>query len=280
MVGVTGTLYMNVDYMILGARLSPRQVGFYWRAYTLGVDYQSKISGIMTRLALPLYARAADASDMRRLREKMVRIHTIVLYPVLTTLIALAPEAVPLIYGPEWTPAVFPTQILAIAGMAAVAAVGTAPLMFAIGKPRPLLYFFLVLLSGYVLVVTGASGYGLRAVVIAVAIYQVVLVIAQFYFLDARQVGIPLRQSWRAVRPGLVASAISCAAAYPVARMLASKGTPDAVVILAAGALAVAVYALMLRFIFPAGWQELFTFLRAFLGRGRRRTVEPSVAAE
>jgi O-antigen/teichoic acid export membrane protein len=280
LVGVTGTLYMNIDYMILGARLSPREVGFYWRAYTLGVDYQSKISGIMTRLALPLYSHAGSEEGMRALREKMIRIHTIVLFPVLTTLIAVAPEAVPLIYGQEWTPAVFPTQVLAISGMAAVAAVGTAPLMFAVGKPRQLLYFFFVLLGGYVLVVTGASGYGLRAVVIAVAAYQVTLVVAQFYFLDYRQVGIPLRHSWQAVRPGLVSSAISCAVAYPTARMLASEGASDLVVILAAGALAVAVYALMLRVLFPAGWQELFAFLRAFLGRGRRRAAEASVAAD
>jgi PST family polysaccharide transporter len=280
LVGVTGALYLNIDYMILGARLSPRQVGFYWRAYTLGVDYQSKISGIMARLALPLYSRAGSAEDMRSLREKMVRVHTIVLYPVLTTLIAVAPEAVPLIYGPEWTPAVFPTQILAIAGLAAVASVGTAPLMFAVGKPRQLLYFVLVLLGGYAAVVVGASGYGLRAVVVAVATYQVVLVIAQLYFLDSRQVGIPLGHSWRAVRPGLVASAISCAVAYPAARMLASGGTPDLVVVLAVGTLAVAVYALMLRVLFPAGWQELFAFLRAFLGRWRRRKAEPSVAVD
>lgn len=280
MVGVAGALYLNVDYMILGARLSPRQVGFYWRAYTLGVDYQSKISGIMARLALPLYSHARSAEDRRRLRERMIRIHTIVLYPVLTTLIALAPEAVPLIYGPEWKPAVFPTQILAIAGMAAVASVGTAPLMFAVGKPRQLFYFVLVLLSGYVLVVVTASGYGLRAVVIAVAAYQVVLVIVQLYFLDDRQVGIPLGHSWRAIRPGLVASAISCAVAYPVARGLASGGASDVVVVLAAGSLAIAVYALVLRLVFRAGWEELFAFLKAFLGRRRQRSTKPSVVAD
>jgi O-antigen/teichoic acid export membrane protein len=280
LVGVTGALYLNVDYMILGARLSPRQVGFYWRAYTLGVDYQSKISGIMSRLAFPVFSRAGHADDMRRLREKMLRVHTIVLFPVLTTLIALAPEAVPLIYGPEWRPAVFPTQVLAIAGMAEVAAVGTPALMFAVGKPRQLLNFLLVLLTGYVVLVTGASGYGLRAVVIAVAVYQVAFVIAQFYVLDWRQVGIPIGHSWRAVRPGLVASSISCAIAYPAARTLASRGASDLVVVLAAGTLAVAVYALALRVLFPTGWHELFSFLRAFLGRGRRRAAEPSVIAD
>ena len=279
LVGVTGTLFVNIDYMILGARLPPREVGFYWRAYTLGVDYQSKISGIVTRLALPLYSRAAE-DEMRRMREKMLRVHAIVLFPTLTTLIALAPEFVPLFYGERWTPAVFPTQALAVAGMAAVASVGTAPLMFAIGKPRPLLYFFIVLLTGYALIVTWASGYGLRTVVIAVAIYQVALVTAQFYFLDDRQVGIPMRESWRAIRPGLVSSGISLAVAYPTARMLARGGAPDVMILLAVGTLAVAVYAIMLRVLFPTSWRELLSFVRAFLGRRKRGTRAAATAAE
>ena len=278
--GVTGTLFTNIDYMILGARLSPREVGFYWRAYTLGVDYQSKISGIVTRLALPLYSAAADRAEMRRLREKMVRINTIVLYPVLTTLIALAPEAVPLIYGQQWNAAVFPTQILAIAGMSAVAAVGTAPLMFALGKPRAVLYFYLVLLTGYALTVTWASSYGLRTVVIAVAVYQVVLISAQFYLLDKREAGIPLRESWRAILPALVASLLSLAAAYPTARILAARGTNDVVIIFAAGTLAVAIYALMLRVLFPTSWRELFDFVRAFLGRGKGRKDKAATATD
>jgi O-antigen/teichoic acid export membrane protein len=277
-VGVTGTIYTNIDYMILGARLSPREVGYYWRAYTLGVDYQSKISGIMTRLALPLYARAGDLDAMRRLRTKMIRIHTIVLFPMLTTLIAVAPELVPVVYGSNWDPAVFPTQILAIAGLGAVAAVGTAPLMFAVGKPRPLLYFFLVLLGGYAIVVTAASGYGLRTVVIAVAIYQVVLVSAQFFFLDHRQVGIPLSESWSAIAPGLVASALSLAAAYPTARLLAGTDASDGVVIVAVGSLAVAIHCLILRIVFPASWREAVEFARAFLGRSKPRADEAAPA--
>jgi hypothetical protein len=152
--------------------------------------------------------------------------------------------------------------------------------MFAVGKPRPLLYFYLALLTGYALVVTWASSYGLRTVVIAVAIYQVVLVSAQFFFLDKRQVGIPLRESWRAILPGLAASVISLAAAYPTARVLAANGTSDVVIILVAGTLAVAVYALMLRILFPTSWREVVDFVRAFLGRSKRGRGEAAAATE
>ena len=41
-------------------RLSTAQVGLYWRAFQLGVVYQDKISGIMMRLAFPIYSRTSD----------------------------------------------------------------------------------------------------------------------------------------------------------------------------------------------------------------------------
>ena len=264
---VTGTLYNNVDYLILGARLRPQEVGFYWRAYQLGIEYQSKVSGIMLRLALPLYSRAGSHAEMRRLREKMVRVHTIVLYPVLTTLIALAPVVVPLLFGAQWEQSVFPTQVLAVAGMGAVASVGTSSLMIAIGKPHVLFRFFLVLLAGYAAVVAVASGFGLHTVVVAVAGYQLIALAAQFFFLEHRQVGIPLREIWTALLPGLVGSAISLAIAYPLARLLDSSGVADVAVILVVGPVAVLVYVVALRLLFHDAWRELIALARAVVHR-------------
>ena len=271
---VAGTTFTNIDYAILGARLPAQEVGFYWRGYQVGVEYQRKFSGIMLRLAFPLFSRAGSIEEMRRLRATMVRTQTIVIYPALTTLIALAPELVPLAFGNQWEGAVFPTQILAVAGMASVAVVGSAQITFAVGKPRAVLFFFLVLLGGYAVVVTWASAYGLRTVVIAVAVYQVVLIGAQFYFLESRQVGIPIRETWSAIVPALIASAISFAAAYPIARLLASAETADVLVIFVGGSVALAVYALALRILFPASWHKTIDLARAFLGRSPRTRQE------
>jgi O-antigen/teichoic acid export membrane protein len=272
---VTGTLYKNVDYAILGARLSPQEVGYYWRAYQLGIEYQSKFSGIVFRLALPLFSRAGGHAEMRRLRGKMARIHTIVLYPVLTTLIALAPEVVPLLFGAQWERSVFATQILAVVGMGAVAVVGTSSLMIAAGKPHVLFRFFLVLLVGYAAVVTVASGYGLHAVVVAVAVYELILRAAQLFFLDHREIGIPLGEIGTALIPGLVGSAISLAVAYPLARLLDSSGVADVVVILAVGPVAVLVYVVALRLLFHDSWRELIELVRAVVHRRTAAAEEP-----
>ena len=133
--------YGNVDYLILGATLSPAKVGFYYRAFTLGVQYERKISAIITRLAFPVYSRTESLDHMRAVRSRVIRINASVVLPLLALLIALAPVLVPWLFGERWEPAVLPTQILAVAGMARMINNGTPPLMLAAGRPRALLAF-------------------------------------------------------------------------------------------------------------------------------------------
>ena len=58
--GFAGVTYRNVDYMILGARLPSVIVGFYYRAFTLGVEYERRLSGIVGRIVFPVYTRTED----------------------------------------------------------------------------------------------------------------------------------------------------------------------------------------------------------------------------
>ena len=85
--------YGNIDYLILGAKLSPAQVGFYYRAYTLGVQYETKISNIVSRIAFPIYSRTEDLDHMRALRSRVIRINAVVIYPLLALFIADRPAA-------------------------------------------------------------------------------------------------------------------------------------------------------------------------------------------
>ena len=50
--------FSNVDYAIIGARLGPLQTGFYFRAYTVAVEYENKISVVMRQVGFPVLAPA------------------------------------------------------------------------------------------------------------------------------------------------------------------------------------------------------------------------------
>lgn len=75
------TVMRNVDYVILAARLPAAQVGFYLRGFQLGSEYQSKISGILLRVAFPVFSRSRDLAEIRRTRARIVRVHATVLFP-------------------------------------------------------------------------------------------------------------------------------------------------------------------------------------------------------
>ena len=112
--------------------------------------YQEKISGIMIRLAFPVYSRTTDLKELRRFHERATRIHAAVLLPLLTLLIVTAPDLVPWLFGERWAPAVEPVQILCVAGMIAAILTGYPQIMLAAGKPRALLVFNVFLLALYV----------------------------------------------------------------------------------------------------------------------------------
>ena len=169
--------YGNVDYLILGAKLSPAQVGFYYRAYTLGVQYETKISNIVSRIAFPIYSRTQDLDHMRAVRSRVIRINAVVIYPLLALFIATAPQLVPWLFGPAVGAGRGPAQILTVAGMARMINNGTPSLVLAAGKPRTLLAFNLYRLATLAVVVFLAAPYGLTVVCVAVAAFQVITLI-------------------------------------------------------------------------------------------------------
>ena len=90
--GLTSVAITNATLAVAAVRLAPSQVGLFWRAFQLGVIYQEKISGIMLRLAFPVYSRTTDLAELLRFHERATRIHAAVLLPLLSILIVTAPE--------------------------------------------------------------------------------------------------------------------------------------------------------------------------------------------
>jgi lipopolysaccharide exporter len=248
-------IFKSIDYLILAARLPARDVGLYWRAYQLGVEYQGKITRIMLRLAFPLYARATDIDQMRRMRRRIVRMDTVIVFPLLATLFVTAPEIIPALFGDQWEEAVAPTQILALAGMAVAAGTGTGPLMLALGKPEALLVFDLIVLAGYAGLVFWVSQYGLVAMCVAVALFQLGVLAAQYSILERRYLGVPLRTTWAAIVPATVAAGSAVLVALPVERFL--RGDAPALVVAGVAAIVLtAGYAGVLRVAFRPLWDE------------------------
>ena len=258
--------YQNIDYMILGARLGTAELGYYWRAFQLGVEYQGKVSRIMLQLAFPIYSRLDDLNAIKRMRARIVRVHASVLFPLLTLLAAVAPVLIPFVYGDRWTQAVVPTQILSVAGLAAVVGTGGGPLLLAAGKPRWLLGVNLTALLFFSIVVYLMAPLGLVAVCVSVAVYQVTLLMSVQMLLQ-RLLQIPVAALVIDVGPALVGSLVLFGVAYGLTELLSGLGVSAPVLLLVAGVAGLGVYAAVLRIAFGPAWTDLMLL---------RRTVVPS----
>jgi PST family polysaccharide transporter/lipopolysaccharide exporter len=255
----------NSTLAVAAARLSAAQVGIFWRAFQLGVIYQEKISGIMIRLAFPVYSRTTDLDQLRRFHERATRIHAAVLLPLLTLLAVTAPELVPWLFGERWAPAAGPVQILCVAGMIAAILTGYPQIMLAAGKPRALFVFNIVLLSLYVAVAWVAAPHGTTALAFGVVGVHVFLLLAVYGVLFRRVLAIPTRRLVTDLLPAVACSLLLLAVALPTAGLMRGTDAPVPLFLLAVGALGGAVYLTALRSLFPELWSDLAQLTRRVL---------------
>ncbi|HEX5713922.1 MAG TPA: oligosaccharide flippase family protein [Solirubrobacterales bacterium] len=263
--GLTYVAITNATLAVAAIRLTATQVGLFWRAFQLGVIYQEKISGIMVRLAFPVYSRTNDLDELRGFHERATRIHAAVLLPLLALLAVTAPDLVPWLFGERWAPAVEPVQILCVAGMIAAILTGYPQIMLAAGKPRALFVFNLVLLALYIATSWFAAPYGITALAAAVVGVHVFLLFAVYGVLFRRVLGIPTRRLVTDLLPAVASSVLLLAAAFPAAELLRSLEVPVPVLLAAVGSVGALVYMGALRSLFPVVWADVAQLTRRVL---------------
>ena len=254
--GFAAVSYRNVDYMILGARLPSVTVGFYYRAFTLGVEYERRLSGIVARIAFPVYTRTEDPARRLALRLRIVRVNVVLVYPMLTLFIALAPALMPWLFGPHWIPAVLPAQILAVAGMASCVRNLHGPTVLAAGRPNALFMFCCAETLAYAVTVWWASSHGLTLICVAVSGFQVVSLLVAYTVLLRSVVGMGRAQILRDLGPAVLASVPLLIVAIAVRRELQDQ-VPVPVLLLLASAAGGGVYLVALRALSQDAWNDV-----------------------
>ncbi|MDX6681601.1 MAG: lipopolysaccharide exporter [Solirubrobacteraceae bacterium] len=266
---VAWTGFRNGDYAIVGAQLGTAQAGFYWRGYQLAVEYQRKISTVMTQMAFPVLSRTEDAASMLALRRRMVQLLTVMLFPLLVLLAVLAPVAVPWLFGAPWQPAVLPTQILALGGAAVLVTDAVGSALMAAGRSRALLGYGVAHFVAYAGAVVVVARHGIAAVALAAAIVHCVFLVIAYHVLLRGERQHPLAVLGGDLAPAGVCCLALVAVALPADRALGAIGAPALVHMLAVAALGGAAYLAALRVGYPASWSDLATGIGRLLPRRR-----------
>jgi lipopolysaccharide exporter len=270
---VAWTGFRNGDYAIVGARLGSAQAGYYWRGFQLAVEYQRKLTAVMSQMGFPVLARTASIEDMFVLRRRMVQLLCVLLFPVMACLSLLAPVVIPWLFGPEWEPAVLPTQILTGAGAATVIIDQVGAVLMARGRSRALLGYGVAHFVVYIGAVIVMSRWGLTGVAIsAVVVHGIFLVVAYQVMLHDRPESV-FAVIWGDVSAASVSCAVLAAAAVPTDLVLDGMGAPALVQVAVVSAVAAVAYLGTLRICFDDAWSDLSALLRRVLPARRVRTT-------
>jgi len=108
---------LNSDNFVVGRWIGAASLGLYNRAYTLMNLPFTYASAVMSSVLFPAFAQVqGEPPRVRRAYLLLTRLTAMVAASAMGTMAIVAPHFVRALYGPQWSGAVIPLQILCVAG--------------------------------------------------------------------------------------------------------------------------------------------------------------------
>lgn len=262
----------NVDYAVVGRRLSTTDLGFYSRAYGLMTLPLSQLSRVIMSVLFPTFSRIQD--DNRKIiagYSKVVTVTALVSFPFLVGLGLVAPAFIHAIYGEKWMPVVLPLQIMCVAGMMKSLTTYVGAIVDAKGKiaaevRRQIVYLVLLVVGTYF-----GSTFGTAGVAVAVVGASLVMLVMMQSLLG-QLTGMRWREYFAAIAPALAGSAAMAGAVLAWQAVAAQAlGPTSAALLFTSAAIGAAAYAGVIFGVPFARVRSLHTELSADLRRMRAR---------
>jgi len=245
---------------VIGVMLGTEALGLFSLALRLQDYLHTAVVQPMARIAMPAVSRArGDAAGLRRLMAGAIGLCGAVSFPVFLGFAAVAPVAIPLVFGPQWTAAVVPAQLLAIVGLRRGMTAFNGAILRGTGYPGRQLVLTATSLALTLALTPPAALIGVNAVVAAIVL-RAFLTLPMSNWFVARTTGFGLRDQLAVNAPPMVAALVM--AALVSAGIAAGRGVLAEPVLLA---LAVAGGAALYAGLLPA----LSPDLRRLIGRAR-----------
>jgi O-antigen/teichoic acid export membrane protein len=208
---VLKAVVQNSDRFVIGYLLGPGPLGLYTFAWRLVVFPVRLVSSAFGTYLFPKAARLQ--SNLPAVRQQYLQMMAVLLSMVLPVSIAavlLAPALVPPLFGPRWSAAVVPIQILSLTALAGAFFPVVGELAKALGRPGWMIAWSAL----YTVVICSAlwvgGQNGLEGAVWASAAGHVVLLPVIFAMAD-RVVGLRWREVLRQWSPSVAASVVLAA---------------------------------------------------------------------
>ncbi len=265
---VLGFLGMYSDNLLIGRFKGAVQLAYYALAYRIMLAFMDVVTGVIGRVSLPLYSRAAaDRDRLQRGFLLSVRAATTGSFGLLTLAILVAPVGIPLLLGDKWEPAVVPLQLLMAASFARVVMVMLAPLAMAMARTDLVLIWSAIVVGVTVLGFAVGLHWGINGVATGFLVASFLLVLPNTRYVG-RIMGLDLRQFLVSVVPASVAAATMAASWLGVNAGLGAVGVGDVAAATVASVVGLGVYAVTLRWGFPRAFQDVWGLASGLFRRG------------
>lgn len=127
----------NLDKAIVGSFLDNAQLGYLEYASRLPSMVVTELGQILNKVLFSAFSSMQnDLKVMDRLLNKLFRFNTLIVYPMLFGLAAVASDFTLVLYGQKWEPIILPMQILCIYGIIRIFTNPLYALANGIGKPN------------------------------------------------------------------------------------------------------------------------------------------------
>lgn len=162
---------LNGDYLVIGRWLGSFELGLYTFAYRLASFPVENIAWVVSRVTFPAFSKLQnDLDKLRELFLKMIRLLSLISFPLLMGLLAMANELVPLVFGEKWNRSIIPLQI--IIGFALLTSLNSlaGQIVIALGRPKIPFKFNLAQVPLVLVAILICVKYGIIGVAIAMSL--------------------------------------------------------------------------------------------------------------
>lgn len=212
------TINMQADILIGGRVLGAANLGAYSLPKDLSLRLAMIINPIVTRVGLPVMAKAQDDKALlKSIYLKTMRMTASVNFPLYMVIAIFAPEIVAIMFGSQWQESVPLLRILALWGLFRSIGNPAGSLVFAVGKAR-LIFLWSI---GQMLIQVPAywlgSKYGLEGLAITLLVCAVILPIPQWCIIIRPLCGAQFIEYFKQLAIPFVISAFATAIGFAAA---------------------------------------------------------------
>lgn len=261
--GTTVVRYFNVkgDNLIIGKLLGTEALGLYSFAYDLANWPVRNFVFMMSSVTFPAFsALQKDMDTLKGIYLKTIEMISLISFPCLIGLMAVADEFIPLVYGEKWVPAILPFKVIIVFALySSIASVG-GPLLRALGQPRKEFAFNFIQIGPLFFAIVIGAQYGIVGVAVGMSLTLSLFGIL-FLGMATKAIGLDLKVLARRILPGILSAVIMGICVSILEKSLRAQQYETMSVLLASIGIGIVIYPLVLVILFRGSAKSLMSLI-------------------